>query len=206
MHVHLAPGESLLPGTREALDAAFADPRVEAVLLPLVPEGRGLFPAAARRYLAAWDARFLHRQNFFAPASRVAARAALPGHRNADAARHLADALAHGRLVEALPGGSGLGVSTPVARDVGAWARWAREEGRAWGRLAAEDARFRGFLPVRARRAWWRHNVAGAAHRLVEVHQAMRGPALSGWLLHATREAAWTAGCSDGFRAASRRG
>jgi hypothetical protein len=198
VHVHLAPGESLSPGTREALDALFDDPRVGAVLLPLLPMGEGAFPRAARRYLAAWDVRFLHRQNFFAPASRVASRAALPGPRNADAAPTLAALLDVGGRIEALHEG---GVSTPIARDLGAWTAWAREEGRAWGALAARDARFRGFLPATTRPAWWRHNVAGAGHRLVEIHQAVKAPAPLAWLLHASREAAWTAGCVAGARA-----
>ena len=197
MHVHLAPGESLLPGTREALEALFADPLVDAALLPMVPAGEGAFPRAARRYLAAWDARFLHRQNFFAPASRVAARVPLPGPRNADAAPHLAALLDQGRLVET----AGPGVATPVAADLGAWTRWAREEGRAWGALAARDARFRGFLPALGRGAWWRHNVLQMHRRAVEVHQAVRRPAPAAWLLHATREAVWTGGCAEGFQA-----
>lgn len=197
MHVHLAPGESLLPGTEEALGALFASPRVGAVLLPLVPAGEGAFPTAARRYLAAWDARFLHPQNFFAPATRVAARAPLPGFHNADAAPALAALLDAGGRIEALHAG---GVSTPVGRDLGTWTSWAREEGRAWGALAAKDARFRGFLPATTRPAWWRHNVLGAGHRVVEIHQAVKAPSPLAWLLHAAREAAWTAGCAAGAR------
>lgn len=205
MHVHvaLAPGERLRAGTRERLDRLFAsDPDVGAALLPLVPEGDGWFPRTARRYAAAWDARFLHRQNWFVPLARVASRAPLPGHRAADAAPHLADLIQSGRArVEVLPEG---GVDTGLARDLESWTRWASEEGLAWGRLAARDARFPPFLPALSWGGWTRHNVVQSGRRLVEVLQARRSPDAGAWLLHATREAAWTAGCVRGFRHGSR--
>lgn len=199
MHVHLAPGESLLPGTREALLRRFEDPKVGAVLLPLVPAEGGLFARSARRYLASWDARFLHPQNHFAPASRVATRVPLPGFRNADAAPHLADVLDQGMKVDTTPD---TGVVTPIAADLQAWVLWAASEGRAWGELAARDARFLGFLPATAWSGWWRHNVFQAHRRAVEVLQAARGPFVGAYLLHATREAAWTGGCVRGLREA----
>lgn len=192
MHVHLAPGESLLPGTRERLDALFADPQVEAVLLPLVPSGDHALARSARSYLEKWDRRFLHRQNFFAPASRVASRVPLPGHLNGEAAPVLADALDRGARLEALPTHTGLGVSTPIARDLDAWLRWAREEGSAWGRAAANDARLAGFLPARTRRGWLNHNVHHVSRRVGETLEAMRRVDPLALTLHVTREAAWT--------------
>lgn len=203
MHVHvaLAPGERLRAGTREALEALLAsEPAVGAVLLPLVPEGEGWFPRTARRYVGAWDARFLHRQNWFVPLARVASRMPLPGHRAADAAPHLADLIQRGQsTVEVLAGAPDAGVDTPLARDLGAWTAWASEEGDAWGRLAARDRRFPPFLPALSWGGWARHNVLQSGRRLVEVLQARRGPDAGAWLLHATREAAWTAGCVRGF-------
>jgi hypothetical protein len=203
VHVALAPGESLLPGTREALDGLFEDPLVDAVLLPLVPAGEGALARAARAYLAAWDRRFLHRQNFFAPASRVASREPMPGPRNADATPRLAAALAKGLVIEALvASGDAGGVSTPIARDLGAWVAWAREEGAAWGALAARDARFLGFIPVRSAPAWARHNVLRVAHRCGEVLEATRRVRPTVLLLHTTREAAWTGGAVRALRRA----
>lgn len=196
MHANLAPGETLLPGTREALATLFAEPDVEAVLLPLVPEGDGALPRAARGYLRRWDARFVHRQNFFAPASRTVTRAPLRGWRNADAAPLLARAIDGGRRVEALPGH---GVATPLARDLGAWASSFRDEGRAWGRLAAQEPRFAPFLPALSRAGWWRHNVAQMPRRTIEVLEAVRTPRLLPWALHVTREAAWTGGCAQAY-------
>lgn len=195
MHAHLLPGESLLPGTEEATRRLFEDPRVEAVLVPLVPQGEGVLARAARRYLAAWDARFLHRQNFFAPATRVLARRPLGGARNGELAPALARILDEGRFVEALT--SGGGVAAPVADSVGAWVAWARDEGSAWGALAAREPRFAPFLPVLTRGAWWRHNVAQAPSRTVEALQAFRRPEGLPLLLHVTREAAFTGACRE---------
>lgn len=189
MHVALRPGETLLPGTREALDAWFAKDDVDAVLLPLVPAGDHALARSARRYLAEWDRRFLHRMNFYAPASRVATRAPLEGHRNADAAPLLADTIARGRRVEALQEG---GASTDIARDLDAWVRWALDEGAAWGALARRDARFRGFLPARSRAGWLKHNVWHATRRAGEIVEGTRRVDPLALMLHATREAAWT--------------
>lgn len=197
MHADLAPGESLLPGTREALAALFAQPDVEAVLLPLVPAGEAPFPRAARRYLAAWDRRFVHRQNFYAPASRCVTRAPLAGWRNADAAPLLADAIARGARVEALPRH---GVATPIARDLAAWVGHFRAEGEAWGALAAREPRFAPFLPATRRRDWWRHNLRQLPRRTIEELEALRTPAPLPWALHLAREAAFTAGCVTSFR------
>lgn len=198
MHVVLGPGESLLPGAEESLREAFLDPDVAAVLLPLVPTGRSAFARAARRYAAAWDARFLHPMNFFVPAGRVALREPVsPGPCTAHAAPHLAALIDAGCRVEALPR---TGVASPVGDDLGAWIAWARREGHAWGRLAVRDDRFRGFLPALSRSAWARHNVLQVHRRLIEVTQALRRPAPLEILVHLSREAAWTRGCVEGFR------
>lgn len=199
MHVPLAPGERLAPEARPLLEALFARPEVEAVLLPVVPEGEEALARAARRYMAAWDRRFVHPQNFFAPASRVASRAPLPGYLNAEAAPILADAIASGRRVEALPG---VGVLSPLARDLDAWLRFHREEGRGWGRLAARAPRFARFLPATTPAAWWRHNVRESGRRVVEELEAVRRADPLPLLLHVTREAAWTGGCVEALRAA----
>lgn len=198
MHVALAPGESLPDATATAARAALERPGVEAVLMPLRPVGPGALPRAAARYLAAWDRRFVHRQTFFAPASRCAARAPLPGWRNADAAPVLADAIARGAVVEALPGSP---VDTPIGRDLDAWRAWAREEGEAWGALAAREPRFLPFLPASTRPGWWRHNVAGAPSRIVEIGEAVGRVDPGVAVLHLLREAAWTGGCVAGLRA-----
>lgn len=202
MHIALAPGETLLPGTREALDALFAREEVEAVLVPLVPRGDDALQRAARRYLAAWDRRYLHPQNFFAPACRVATRAPLAGWRNADAAPMLADALAQGRRIEALDGeaardGPSKGVSSPLGDDLAAWIAHFRDEGSAWGALARRDARFRPYLPALSRGKWWRHNVLQAGRRTIEIIEAVRAPAPIVLLLHLARESAFGAGCAD---------
>jgi hypothetical protein len=189
VHVQLAPGESLPDATRAAAQAALADPRVAGVLLPLRPEGERALARAARRYLAAWDARFLHDMNYFAPAVRVATREALPGPRNADAAPFLADALDKGLRVVALR-------DAPVAwtlRDLSAWTAWARAEGEAWGALAARAPRFRGFLPPR----WATHNVRQLPRRVIEELQAVRSPAPLPLLLHLARESAFAHGCAQ---------
>jgi hypothetical protein len=187
MHLNLAPGEDLLPGTREAVGGLLARPGVDAVLMPLVPQGDGILQRAARRYLAAWDGRYLHAQNFFAPATRVATRAMLPGWRNADAAPTLQEALAKGHRVEALRE-PGLGIACGIADDLAAWGAHFAAEGAAWRALAARDARFRGFTPA----PWWRHNAAQAPHRAVELLRATRRPDPLAWALHATRESAFT--------------
>ena len=201
VHVHLAPGERLRPGAREAVERAFAaDPRLGAVLLPLVPEGVGYLPRVARRYVASWDARLLHAQNWFVPFGRVASRVPLPGPLAADAAPHLADLVLGGAKVDTLPD---TWVDTGLARDLEAWTAWWEVEGRAWGRLAARDARFPRFLPATSWPGWWRHNVLQSGRRLVECLQARKAPDLAAWLLlHATREAAWTGGCVRGLRGA----
>lgn len=186
MHAALAPGESLLPGARERLDALFADARVEAALVPLVPQGPGALPRAARRYLDVWDARLLHAQNFFAPAARVASRAPIAAWRNADAAPLLADVIARGGRVEALREG---GVATRIADDLSAWSAHFRAEGHAWAALAASDARFRRFAPA----PWWRHNVAQAGRRVTELLEARRSPDPLALALHLARESAFCA-------------
>lgn len=198
MHVQLAAGERLAPGAEQALAALFERPEVEAVLLPVVPEGEGALAVSARRYMAEWDRRFVHPQNFFAPASRAATRRPLPGPRNAEAAPCLADAIAGGRRVEALPGA---GVLSPLARDLDAWLRWHRAEGLAWGALAAREPRFAPFLPARSASGWWRHNVREAPRRVVEELESVRRPDALALLLHLTREAAWTGGCVAGGQA-----
>lgn len=187
MYVALAPGESLLPGTRDAIDRIAADPSVEAILLPLVPQGEHALARAARRYLAAWDGRFLHAQNFFAPAARIASRSALPGWRNADAAPALADALDSGRRIEALRS-PGAGVGCDIARDLAAWSAHFASQGHAWAQVAARDPRFARFAPA----PWWRHNVWQAGRRSVEILQATRHADPLVWILHVQREAAFS--------------
>ena len=199
MRANLGPGERLLPGAAEAAARALEDPRVEAVLLPLVPEGAGAFPTLARRYLAAWDARFVHPQTFFAPAARAVTREPVPGWRSAEAAPRLARAIDEGRRVEALPG---FGVASPFADDLDALLRWAREEGALWGRLAAREARFAPFLPVLDRAGWWRHNVVQVQRRVLEASEAVKRPDAPLVLLHLAREAAFTGGCVAGHAAA----
>ena len=210
VHASLGPGETLLPEARDAAAKLLEDPRVAAVLVPLLPEGDAPLPRAARRYMAAWDARLLHRQTFYAPGARVltrsisegedaglqgrvGAREALAGWRAADAAPFLARAIDEGRAVEALPAA---GVATPVARDLEAWLAWARREGAGWGALARRDARFRPFAPA----SWWGHNVLRAHRRAGEVAQAMRRADPLATLLHVTREAAWTGACLRAMR------
>ncbi|HEX2021868.1 MAG TPA: hypothetical protein VHH36_04100, partial [Candidatus Thermoplasmatota archaeon] len=145
MLLRLAPGERLLPGAEAAARAILEDPRVEAVLLRLDPEGDGAFARAARRQMRAWDGRLVHRQTCWAPGARVAVREGGAGWRAAGSAPLLADALERGRLVEAVPGPA---VATPLGRDLETWRAAWRNEGRAWGALAARDARFRPFLPA----------------------------------------------------------
>lgn len=200
MHANLAPGESLLPGTRAAAEALLAEPDVAAVLVPLVPAGAGPLPRAARRYLAAWDRRFVHRQNFYAPASRCLTRAPLPGPRNADAAPFLAGAVAGGARVEALPEA---GVASPVGHDLARWIAHFRSEGEGWGALASRDPSYAGFLPALRRGAWWRHNVLQVSRRTIEELEAVRSPAPLPWLLHLAREAAFTGGSVRGHGQAS---
>jgi len=173
------------------LDALFHEADVEAVLLPLVPQGEGAFPRAARRYLAAWDRRFLHRQNFFAPATRCATRAPLAGARNADAAPVLAAAIARGARVEAL---AAAGVATRMGDDLARWVAHFRAEGEAWGSLAAREPAYAGFLPALTRRGWWRHNLLQLPRRTIEVLEAVRSPSPLPLALHLAREAAFTAG------------
>lgn len=191
MIIALAPGESLLPGTSEAIGALFDDPRIGAILLPLVPQGAGALPRAARRYLAAWDRRFLHPQNFYAPATRVATRTAPAGWRNAEAAPQLASLLATGARIEALTEGA-LGVASGIGRDLGAWNAHFRAEGEAWGALARRDPTYARFLPPQ----WWRHNLAQLGRRVIEEAQAVRSPAPLPLLLHLARESAFSAGAS----------
>ncbi|GEM_PF-6987652 len=188
VHVQLAPGEALAPGARAAAEAVLARPEVAAALLPLRPAGDWALARAARRYLAAWDARFLHPMNFFAPAARAATREPLPGPRNADAAPFLADALDRGLRIEALPGAP---VAAPMAADLGSWVAWARAEGEAWGRLAARAERFRGFLPP----PWAVHGLRQMPRRVIEELQAVRSPAPLPLLLHLARESAFARGC-----------
>jgi hypothetical protein len=179
----------------EAASRLLEDPRVAAVLVPLRPTGEGALARAARRYVAAWDRRLLHRQNLFVPGARVVARAPLPGWRAADAAPELARAVDAGADVEPLPAGA---VLTPIARDLGGWIAWAREEGAAWGALAAREARFRPFVPTEG---WWIHNVARSHRRVGEAAQAMRRADPLAALLHVTREAAWSGACLRAYRA-----
>ena len=192
MHANLAPGERLLPGAEAALRQLLARPEVEAVLVPLVPEGEGVLARAARRYLRAWDARFVHPQNLFAPAARVVTHAPLPGPRNGDAAPFLRDVLARGGRIEALPVE---GVATRIAEDLARWTGHFRAEGEAWGALAARDRELRRLLPVTTRAGWWRHNVLQCGRRTIEELEAVRSPAPLPWILHLTREAAFGAGC-----------
>lgn len=203
MHANLGPGERLGSGAGEAAAKLLEDPRVAAVLVPLRPEGAHALARAARAYLAAWDRRFVHRQNHFLPAGRVVTRGPLPGFRSADAAHFLADAIREGRFVEALPEHA---VATPIARDLDAWLRAFEAEGRAWGRLAARDPRFPPFLPARSWRGWARHNLRQAPRRVIEVLEAVRRPAPLVLTLHHVREAAWTAGCVRGWREAAQAG
>lgn len=188
MEAHLGPGETLEPGTAPAIDALLSDPEVFAVLVPLVPRGTGLLPRAARRYLSAWDGRFLHAQTWFAPAARVVARERLAGFRHGDAAPALADALEKGRRVEALRGGA---VGCDLARDLSAWSAHWRAEGEAWGRAAARDARLLPFATTRG-------HLLRPHRRVVEALQAQVGA--PGLLLHWTREAAWAGGCEAALR------
>lgn len=189
MHLQLAPGESPAPGTREACARLLADPGVAAVLVPLVPEGASRTARAARRYMAAWDARFVHDQTCFAPGARVATRDALPGWRAGDAAPFLWGALREGRRVVALRDGA---VATPLARDLDAWVGWARGEGAAWGAAARAVPELARFSPARSRRGWWAHNVLQVARRVGEVAQARRAVDVEATWLHLARGAAWT--------------
>ncbi len=197
MHLHLAPGESLLPGTHEAAQRLLDDPDVDAVLLRLVPSGTGRLARSARPYLAEWDRRFVHRMNFYAPASRVASRQPWPGHLAADAAPHLARAIDAGRRVEAVLDG---GVATPIATNLQTWLEWASAEGAQWGRLAAREPRFAPFLPALSRRGWMRHNVFHASRRAGEVLEGVRRVDPTMLLLHATREATWTGSAGHAYR------
>ena len=185
VHVALGPGEALLPGTRAALDALFEDARVVAVLVPLVPQGEHALARAARRYLDVWDARFLHAQNFFAPATRLAMREPIGGFRNAEVAPLLADIIATGGRVAAL---RHAGAAARLASDLSSWTAHFRAEGRAWAELAARDVRFARFAPP----PWARHNAVQAARRIIEILQARRAldPLVVG--LHLARESAFS--------------
>lgn len=196
MEVALLDEERLLPGARDEAQRLL-DEGAAFVLLRVEPEGERALARAARAYMARWDARFVHRQTWYAPMARVASRAPLPGPRLADAAPLLADAIGRGERVEAV---AAPGVASALARDLDAWVRAWRAEGRAWGRAAASDARMRPFLPAVDRRGWWRHNVRQMPRRAIEVAEAARGPKPLHGLLHATREAAFTGGCVAGFR------
>lgn len=189
MHLALAPGESVDDATRERIRKLLEDPRVAAVLVPIVPVGASRVARAARRLMAAWDARLLHDNTSFALGARVATRVATRGWTAADAAPSLADALARGARVVALRDGA---AASPVAWDLDAWIAWSRAEGGAWGALARRDPRFARMSPATTRPAWWRHNVVQAHRRLGEVAQAMRGFDAEAALLHVVREAAWT--------------
>lgn len=194
-HANLGPGESLLPGTQEAAAALLARDEVAAVLVPLVPQGHHALARAARRYVGRWDARLVHRQTWFAPAARVVTRAPLTGHRSAEAAPLLRDAIERGHLVEALR--APLGVATTIARDLDAWRAWARDEGSAWGALAARDDRFAPLLPARTPREWRRHNVRELPRRVIEALQALKRPDALALALHLSREAWWTRGAME---------
>lgn len=190
VHFALAPGESLLPGIAERI--ATVPPDVAAVILPLAPQGEGRVALAARRYFAAWDARYHHDQTYYAPAARIASRVKLPGWTAADGAPTLARALDAGERVIALREPC---VATHVAGSLDTFIAWSREEGAAWGRLARRDARFAPFA-TRSRAAWWRHNVFEAHRRAGEVAQATRrfDPAVT--LLHLARGSAWSGACA----------
>lgn len=188
MRVHLGPGESFAKPSLDAARPLFDDPSVAAVLVPLVPTGDHLLARAARRYLAAWDGRFLHPQTFFAPASRALSRDALPGFRNGDWAGPLADALTKGARVVALREAA---VECDIGRDLDAWTAHWRAEGEAWGRAAAKDARLRPFVTTRA-------HLLRPHRRVVEALQARAGA--PGVLLHLAREAAWARGCQTALR------
>ena len=189
VHLQLAPGESPAAGTPEACARLLEDPRVAAVLVPLRPEGGSRTARAARRYVAAWDARFVHDNAVYAPAARVAARVPPGGATSADAAEFLQDALDRGHRVAALREGA---VLSPFARDLDAWVAWARGEGAAWGALARRDARFARLGPARTRGGWLKHNVAQVTRRVGEVTQALRRVDPPAAWLHLAREAAWT--------------
>lgn len=196
--MRLAPGETLLPGTAEAVAALLDDPKVAGVIAPLVPQGDHALARAARRYLAAWDGRLLHDQTFYAPATRCALRhvpdtwAPHAGHvgptwRNADAAPHLADAMARGARIVALRDG---GIACRIADDLGAWNAHFRAEGAAWTELARRDPRFARFAPD----PWARHNVAQIGRRVIEVLQATKRVDPLVWTLHLARESSFTSG------------
>jgi hypothetical protein len=194
VHIQLAPGEVLAPGTRALAEACLAQPGVEAVLLPLRPAGDWALARAARRYLAAWDARFLHPMNFYAPAARAVTRVPMTGPRNADAAPYLADLLATGARIEALADAP---VLAPIAADLGTWTSWARAEGEAWGRAGRTDPRLRPFVDGR----WARHMVQQLPRRVIESLQATKSAAPLPLVLHLARESAFTAGVRHGLRA-----
>lgn len=189
MRLHLAPGERADAATLTRAAALLDDPRIAAVLVPLVPDGDSRTARAARRYMSAWDARLVHDQTAWAPGARVATREPLPGWRAADAAPTLQRALDEGRIVRALRDGR---VETPLARDLDKWIAWAREEGAAWGALARRDPRFARLSPAQSWSGWAKHNVLQLTRRAGEVAQATRrGDAGATWL-HLAREAAWT--------------
>lgn len=190
VHLQLAPGERPSEGTLDAAARILEDPNVAAVLVPIEPEGASRTAAAARAYMAAWDARLIHDQTCFAPGDRVATREALPGPRAADAAPFLRRALDEGLRVVALREGV---VRSPIAASLDAWVAWARGEGEAWGALARRDAGFARFAPAGSWPGWARHNVWHAWRRAGEVAQAMRRVDVEALWLHGLREAAWGA-------------
>lgn len=202
MPLHLAPGERAAPGAEDAAARALADPRVAAVLVPIVPTGDGAVPRAAARLMRAWDARLLHDDTWYALGARVATSGGrqVPGWRAADAAPILARALDAGERVVALRSAA---VESPVARDLDAWVAWAREEGAAWGALARREPRFARVLVATTRRAWWSHNVVHVSRRAGEAAQALRRADPAATYLHLLREATFSGAA---VRAMGRRG
>lgn len=158
----------------------------DAVLIPIRPAGNTRLARAAREYMKAWDARYIHPMTCYAPGARVATREALPGPRAAQAAPFL-----WGRRVSASPSAH---VESPIAESLDAWVTWARDEGEAWGELSRRDPRFARFSPVSSWPSWWRHNAFQVTRRVGEVAQSMRRLSPLAAYLHVIREAAWCGG------------